>query len=233
MDVKLNLIEIDRKYSHSTPETEGAKSRQDCGGSDGKNHEVGEGGDRDGHSCPAHRQCHPRGNVRGTPLFWGKIVVALHDYEHVIDADAQEEERDDVVHRAVEQADGGTDAVAEADGHSNGSETRPSQHRPLVHAVKSAQHECDIDEDDDEADGHHDGVISDCVGGNVRVTSGHINVTGETERQGCPGKGRGVKYIEMLKDEPVIKKEISQGLFPFKGCLINHLPGSQAMGWQK
>ena len=43
----------------------------------------------------------------------------------------------------------------------------------------------------------------------------------------------GVKYVEMLKDEPVIKKEISQGLFPFKGCLINHLPGSQAMGWQK
>ena len=47
-------------------------------------------------------------------------------------------------------------AVGEPDGHPNRGETRQSQHRPLLHAVETPKHHGDVDEDNHEADRHHD-----------------------------------------------------------------------------
>ena len=99
------------------------------------------------------------------PLCWGEVVVALHYDKHVIDANSQEKEGDDVVHGAVEEPDSGADAVSEADGHPDRGETSQREHRPLLDAVETAKHQGDVDKDDKEADGHHDRIT-----GNILAT---------------------------------------------------------------
>ena len=97
------------------------------------------------------------------PLCWGEVVVALHDDKHVIDANSQEKEGDDVVHGAVEEPDSGADAVGEADGHPDRGETGQREHRPLLDAVETAKHQGDVDKDDKEADGHHDRITGNIL----------------------------------------------------------------------
>ena len=58
-----------------------------------------------------------------SPLSWGQIVVALHDHKHVVDADAQEEERNNVVHGPVEKTHSRADAIGEPNCKPNGSKT--------------------------------------------------------------------------------------------------------------
>ena len=50
-----------------------------------------------------------------SPLSWGQIVVALHDHKHVVDANAKQEEGDDVVHWSIEEADGRANTAAGID----------------------------------------------------------------------------------------------------------------------
>ena len=118
-----HLVEVNGKYADPTPEAKRSQGRQDGGGADGKDHEVGERGDSDCHPRPPHGLTHPGGDVWGAHLFEGEVVVALHDHKHVVDADAQEEERNDVVHGPVEKTHSRADAIGEPNCKPNGSKT--------------------------------------------------------------------------------------------------------------
>ena len=79
------------------------KSRQDGGSPDGKSQKVCQGGHRDRAACSRHCQTK---TILERPLGVGgaEVVEALHGDEHVVDADAKEEEGDDVVEGAVREA---------------------------------------------------------------------------------------------------------------------------------
>ena len=44
-------------------------------------------------------------------------VPALHDDEHVVDADAEEQKGEDIVHRPVKETNGWTESVRDDDAH--------------------------------------------------------------------------------------------------------------------
>ena len=79
------------------------KSRQDCGASNGKGQKVSQRGDSD---CAASsRHCQTKTLLqRALGVGGAEVVEALHGDEHVVDADAEEEEGDDVVEGAVCEA---------------------------------------------------------------------------------------------------------------------------------
>ena len=86
------------------------KGRQDCGASDGKGQEVGQRGDSDCAASSRHRQTKTL-LQRALGVGGAEVVEALHGDEHVVDADAKEEEGDDVVEGAVREATEAAEAV--------------------------------------------------------------------------------------------------------------------------
>jgi len=84
---------------------------------------------------------------RGGGLFKG--VESLGDDEDVIDADTEKKERNDGMSCRVEKAEHGAQAIAEYHTHGNTEESNYRQPEPLLHAVKLAEHEVDVDEDQD------------------------------------------------------------------------------------
>jgi len=87
-------------------------------GSDSEDDEVRQAGDRDGHAGVLHG---PADVLHAVSLAL-QVVEALHDDEHVVDADAQEQEGDDVVHGAVEEAHGRAEAVGDQNGQADATE---------------------------------------------------------------------------------------------------------------
>ena len=86
------------------------KSRQDGGSPDGKSQKVCQGGHRDRTACSRHCQTK---TILERPLGVGgaEVVEALHGDEHVVDADAEEEEGDDVVEGPVGEATQAAESV--------------------------------------------------------------------------------------------------------------------------
>ena len=86
------------------------KGRQDCGSSDGKSQKVGQRGDGDCAAGSRHGQT--KTLFQRTLAVGGtEVVEALHGDEHVVDADAEEEEGDDVVEGAVCKATEAAEAI--------------------------------------------------------------------------------------------------------------------------
>ena len=86
-----------------------------------------------------HRHC---------PLHRRHVLERLHDDEHVVHADAHQQEGDDGVHVRVEDPEGEAHAV--------GGEEREADHRhahhgegeALLQAVEATEDEADVDEDE-------------------------------------------------------------------------------------
>jgi hypothetical protein len=65
--------------------------------------------------------------------------LSLDDDEHVVDADAEEQEREDVVHRAEHETDGGTKPVRHDDAHGHADEAGDGQVRPDLDEAELTQ----------------------------------------------------------------------------------------------
>ena len=80
---------------------------------DGEGQEVGQGGEGDGAARPGHGQTEAL-LQRPSAVGGAEVVETLHGDEHVVDADAKEEEGDDVVEGAVREAAKAAEAVSKA-----------------------------------------------------------------------------------------------------------------------
>ena len=107
------LEKIDDNKANCTEEAERLKSRQDGGAPDGEGQEVSQRGDGDGAARPGHGQTEPL-LQRPSAVGGAEVVETLHGDEHVVDADAEEEEGDDVVEGAVREAAKAAEAVSKA-----------------------------------------------------------------------------------------------------------------------
>ena len=91
-DDKLSCLEEEQREDADPSEhTEGAEGRQDRGGSDPEGNEVRDGGDSDGDPSVTHgggQSLWHRQRLGGG----GQGVPALRDHEHVVYADAKQEE---------------------------------------------------------------------------------------------------------------------------------------------
>ena len=98
-----HLENVDNNKADRTEEAKRLQRRQDGGSSDGKGQKVGQRGDSDGATCSRH--CQTKTLLqRALGVSGAEVVEALHGDEHVVNADAEEEEGDDVVEGAVREA---------------------------------------------------------------------------------------------------------------------------------
>mmetsp|Transcript_26083 Transcript_26083/g.56556 ORF Transcript_26083/g.56556 Transcript_26083/m.56556 type:complete len:863 (-) Transcript_26083:386-2974(-) len=105
--------------------------------------EVGEGGEGDGGPRLGQRQRHP---TRHRHLLVGEIrqrVQAVHNHEHVVHAQPEDEEGHDVHQRGEHDAQAGAQAVGGDDGQAHGRDARHHHHAAEAQAAlgPAAQHQ--------------------------------------------------------------------------------------------
>ena len=77
------------------------------------------------------------------------MIVLVHDDEHVVDADAEQQKRQHVHQRREEKADVGAETVGRRDGHAHGDDTRERHGDARADAafVPTREHERRVRED--------------------------------------------------------------------------------------
>ena len=88
------------------------------GGSDSKGSEIGDGSDGDADSSVPHCSADLNGQ-RSLEILLAQVAVALSDDKHVVDADAQQQERQNRVHGAVKDAQSRAETERDQDGHTH------------------------------------------------------------------------------------------------------------------
>ena len=101
----------DRQVSPAE-EAKGSQGGDDRRGPEHEGHNVGHAGHTDRHPCVGERL--PKTIFQAQlQLLLGQVLVGLDQDEHVVDADAQHEEGEDVVQLGEHQTTGGADAKTE------------------------------------------------------------------------------------------------------------------------
>ena len=80
-------------------------------------------------------------------IFRWQRVPTLDDDEHVVDADAEEKEGDDVVHRPELELEDGADPEGDDEAHGDADDADDGQVDSLLQTVELAKHGHDVDED--------------------------------------------------------------------------------------
>ena len=110
------------------------------------------------------RQCSDSSEIPSISLvlpemLWAECVPALDDDEHVVNPDPEHEEGDDGVGGGVPEPDGRAHAVAYDDAHDNSEDAAETQEESLLDKVEAADHDDDVDEDDQVANKKHPCVL--------------------------------------------------------------------------
>ena len=113
-----HLENVDNDKADCTEEAKWLQRRQDCGSSDGKCLEVGQRGHCDGTTSSWHCQTKTLFQ-RALGVSGAEVVETLHAHEHVVDADAEEEEGNDVVEGAVREATEAAETVCKTNWHAH------------------------------------------------------------------------------------------------------------------
>lgn len=122
-----------------------------------------------------HGQSHPIGQVQAF-FFISQGLEALDNDKHVVNANAQEQEGQGLVHGTKEETHVRAQTVGDDDAHDDAKDAGNGKVRPLLHAIHLAQHDQDVNKDDAVAHAKLGNVTKDGGPSNVSETSHHIRV---------------------------------------------------------
>ena len=118
-----------------------------------------DGGDGDRHPCSSHHIAHDIFQLVFAITSCFHSGETLSDDEHVVDADAEQEEGEDGVGWAVEEANDGADAVADSHPHHHPHHPAKADVEPVLYQTAPAEHDAEVAEDDQVANNQHPGIL--------------------------------------------------------------------------
>eukprot|EP00965_Chrysotila_dentata_P173058 5710823-Pleurochrysis_carterae.AAC.1 len=102
--------------------------------------------------------------VMETPAMPMVVVGRLErveEHEHIVDANAEQDEGEHVHHRVERNAEAGGQAVRDADGEAARGDAREGEQRLAAHRVAAREHEQGVDDDEHDADRERGDVAAD------------------------------------------------------------------------